>query len=90
MHDKRPSRRFTDRSAWVSVRKAAYGVLAVVALYVIASSMDLADAIDMDTARKEQAARNIVLSMPLDCSAWVIQSGPGMAPKARCYSRKTQ
>ena len=34
----------------------------ITALYVIASSMDLADELELDARRKEQAAQNIVLS----------------------------
>lgn len=30
-------------------------------------------------------------SMPLQCDAWVVQSGtPGKMPVARCYSRRTK
>ena len=35
----------------------------ITAMYVIASSMDLADELELDARRKEQAAQNIVLSV---------------------------
>lgn len=69
---------------------ALFAAAVLGALYAIASAMDFADALTDDALEKERRAMNTILSMPLDCDAWVVQSGPGTPPRAQCYVMRSK
>lgn len=68
--------------------KLEIAVLLIIAALLIVGRLDYDSAVVTAAHEAETYEKKSMLGLPLDCDAWVVQSGtPGEVPKGRCYAR---